>query len=127
MSVQSDVILTPNSFDDDFLKRWLNRHLWGYPKLVGECPFSVLTDVRQQNLEAIRETIWQPQTIHSESARDASEGRPTEIPDGGDITQDPELLHPPHLRLLYTKYSGFGGEIVADRHSIPNDTEHTEE
>ena len=35
--------------------------------------------------------------IQSESAPDASGGRPTEIPGGGDITRDPGLPHsPPH-------------------------------
>ena len=90
MSEQSDVILTPNSYDDDFLKRWLDRHFWGYPKLVDTCPFSVLADVRRKNLE-------ERMKIHSESAPDASGRRSTEIPGGGDITRDPGLPHsPPH-------------------------------
>ena len=59
MSEQSDVILTPNSYDDDFLKRALDRHLWGYPKLVDAFPFSVLADVRRQKLEE-RETSASP-------------------------------------------------------------------
>ena len=97
MSEQSDVILTPNSDDDDFLKRWLDRHLWGYPKLVDTCPFSVLADVRRKNLEERKKRTWPLPSIHSESAPDASGRRPTEILGGGDITQDPGLPHsPPH-------------------------------
>ena len=83
-SEQSDVILTPSSYDDDFLKRRLDRRLWGYPKLVDACPFSVLADVRKQNSEIARLLP----TIHSESAPDASGGLPTEIPGGGDKTRD---------------------------------------
>ena len=97
MSEQSDVILTPNSYsyDDDFLKRWLDRHLWGYPKLVDACPFSALADVRRKNLEEREKILGSLPAIHSESAPDASGGRPTEIPGGGDIAQDPNLPHSP--------------------------------
>ena len=96
MDGQSDVILTPNSHDDDFLKRALDRHLWGYPKLVDACPFSVLADVRRKNLEERKKRTWPLPSIHSESAPDASGGRPTELR-GGDITQDPSLPYsPPH-------------------------------
>ena len=150
--------LTPNSYDDDFLKRWLDRHLWGYPKLVDACPFSVLADVRRQKLEE-RETSASPlPAIQLESAPDASGGRPTEIPGGGDITRDPGLPHsPPHedrtlsdenvnpdIHGVYTDEAENHpedhseqsvtqsvevsvGEIVADRHSVPYDTEHTQE
>ena len=51
MSEQSDIILTPSSYGDDLLKWELDRLLWGYPKLVDTCPFSVLADVRRKNLE----------------------------------------------------------------------------
>ena len=103
ISEQSDVILTPNSHDDDFLKRALDRHLWGYPKLVDACPFSVLADVRRQNLEERKKRTWPLPSIHSESAPDASGGRPTEIPGGGDITRDPSLPHsPPHEDQAFT-------------------------
>ena len=157
MSEQSDVILTPNSFDDDFLKRWLNRHLWGYPKLVDTCPFSVLADVRRQNLEERKKRTWPLPSIHSESAPDASGGRPTEIR-GGDITQDPSLPHsPPHEDRVFTNenvnpdihgvYTDEAenhpedhseqsvtqsvqvseGRFVADRRSVPYNTEDSQE
>ena len=97
MSEQSDVILTPDSYNDDFLKRCLFRHLWGYPKLVDACPFSVLADVRRQKEEERKKSAQPLPTIHSGSAPDASGRRPTEILGGGDITQDPGLPHsPPH-------------------------------
>ena len=97
MSEQSDVILTPNSIDDDSLKWWLDRHLWGYPKLVDACLFSVLADERKKNLEEREKSAPPLPAIHSESAPDASGRRPTEILGGGDITQDPGLPHsPPH-------------------------------
>ena len=159
MSEQSDVILTPNSYayDNDFLKRWLDRHLWGYPKLVDACPFSALADVRRKNLEEREKILGSLPSIHSESAPDASGGRPTEIR-GGDITQDPSLPYsPPHQDQAFTNenantdmHSVYAneaenhpeddseqsvtqsvevsvGEIVADRHSVPYDTEHTQE
>ena len=154
MSEQSDVILTPSSYGDDVLKWWLDRHLWGYPKLVDACPFSVLADVQKQNSEIARPLP----TIHSESAPDASGGRSIEIPGGGDITRDPGLPHsPPHedrtlstenvnpdIDGMYTDEAenhpeddseqsvtqstqASVGEIVADRHSVPYDTGHTQE
>ena len=157
MSEQSDVILTPNSYDDDFLKRWLDRHLWGYPKLVDACPFSVLADVRRKNLEEREKILGSLPAIHSESSPDASGGRPTEIPGVGDITRDPSLPHsPPHedqavtnenvnsdIHGVYTDEAENHpeddseqsvtqsvevsvGEIVADRTSVPYDTEHTQ-
>ena len=95
MIEQSDAILTPNSYSYDFLKRWLDRYLWGYPKLVDACPFCVLADVRRQKLEE-RETSASPlPAIQLESAPDASGWRPTEIPGGGDIPQEPSLTHSP--------------------------------
>ena len=158
MSEQSDVILTPNSFDDDFLKRWLNRHFWGYPKLVDACPFSVLAEVRRQILEERKKSAPPLPAIHSESASDASGGRPTEIPGGEDIPQEPSLTHSPsHEDQAFTNENADPdihgvytnvvenhpeddseksvtqsvqlsvGEIVADRHSVPYDTEHTQE
>ena len=103
MSEQSDVILTPDSYNDDFLKRCLFRHLWGYPKLVDACPFSVLADVRRQKEEEREKTAPPLPAIHSESAPDVSGGRPTEIPGGGDITRDPSLPHsPPHEDQAFT-------------------------
>ena len=85
------------------VKRWLNRHFWGYPKLVDTCPFSVLADVRRQNLEERKKRNCPLPSIHSESAPDASGGRPTEIPGGGDIAQDPSLPHsPPHEDQTFT-------------------------
>ena len=157
MSEQSDVILTPNSHDDDFLKRALDRHLWGYPKLVDACPFSVLADVRRKNLEERQKRTWPLPSIHSESAPDASGGRPTKIPGGGDIIRDPSLTHSPShedraltnenvnpdIHGVYTNEAEnylkdnseqsvtqsvevSVGEIVADRHSVPYDTEHTQ-
>ena len=150
--------LTPNSYDDDFLKRWLDRHLWGYPKLVDACPFSVLADVRRKNLEEREKILGSLPAIHSESAPDASGGRPTEIPGGGDIAQDPSLPHsPPHEDQTFTNenvnpdihgvYANEAenhpendseqsitqsvevsvAEIVAERHSVPYDTNHTQE
>ena len=95
MSGQSDAILTPNSDDDDFLKRWFDRRLWGYPKLVDACLFSVLADVRRKNLKERMKILGSLPAIHSESAPDASGGRSTEIPGGGDIAQDPSLPHSP--------------------------------
>ena len=95
MSEQSDVTLTPNSYDDDFLKWGLDRLLWGYPKLVDACPFSVLADVRGKNLEEREKSAPPLPAIHSESAPDASGGRPTEIPGGGDIARDWSLSHAP--------------------------------
>ena len=158
MSEQSDVILTPNSIDNDFLKRWLDRRLWGYPKLVDACPFSVLADVRRKSLEEREKSAPPLPAIHSESAPDASGGRSTEIPGGGDIPQELSLTHsPPHddraftnenvnldIHGVYTNVvenhpeddseqsvmqsvQGSVGEIVADRHSVPYDTEHTQE
>ena len=103
MSEQSDVILTPNSDDDDFLKRWLDRHLWGYPKLVDACPFSVLADVRRKNLKERMKILGSLPAIHSESAPDVSGGRPTEIPGVGDITRGSSLPHsPPHEDQAFT-------------------------
>ena len=95
MSEQSDVILTPNSYmyDNDFLKWELDRHLWGYPKLVDACPFSVLADVRRKNLEEREKILGSLPAIHSESSPDASGGRPTKMPGGGDIIRDPSLTH----------------------------------
>ena len=158
MGEQSDVILTPNSHDDDFLKRALDRHLWGYPKLVDACPFSVLADVRRKNLEEREKILGSLPAIHSQSAPDASGGRPTEIPGVGDITRDPGLPHsPPHedrtlsdenvnpdIHGVYTnetenhpeddseqsvtqRFEVSVGEIVDDRHSVPYDTEHSQE
>ena len=99
--------------------------------------------------------------IHSESAPDASGGRPTEIPGGGDITRDPSLPHsPPHEDLAFTNedvnpdvhgvytneaenhpendsvqsvtqsitvVQDLVGERLPDRHSVPGDTERTQE
>ena len=45
----SDVILTSNSFDNDWLKRELGRLLWGYPHLV-DIVFSAYADVRGRNI-----------------------------------------------------------------------------
>ena len=89
MSEQSDVILTPNSYmyDNDFLKRWLDRHLWGYPKLVDACPFSVPTDVRKHKIQEREKSTRSLPANHSESSSDASGVRPTEIPGVGDITR----------------------------------------
>ena len=114
MSEQSDVILTPDSYNDDFLKRCLFRHLWGYPKLVDACPFSVLTDVRKQKIQEREKSTRPLPANHSESASDASEGRPTEIPGVGDITRDPSLPHsPPH------EYRAFTNENAnTDVHSV---------
>ena len=157
MSEQNDVILTRNSYDDDFLKRWLDRHFWGYPRLVDTCPFFVLADVRRQNLEERKKRTWPLPSVHLESAPDASGGRPTEIR-GGDITQDPSLPHsPPHEDRVFTNENvnpdihgvytdeaenhpedhseqsvtqstqASVGEIVAVRHSVPYDTGHTQE
>ena len=98
MSEQSDIILTPDRGNDDSLKCCLDRHLWGFPKLVDACPFSALADVRRKNLEEREKIFGSLLAIHSESAPDASGGRSTEIPGGGDITRDPGLPHspPPH-------------------------------
>ena len=85
MSEQSDVILTPNSFNDDYLKWVLDRHLWGYPKLADACPVSILAkEDRMKSAQLLP-------TVHSEAASDASGGRPG----GGDIAQDPNLSHSP--------------------------------
>ena len=158
MSEQSDIILTPNSFNDDYLKWVLDRHLWGYPKLVDACPFSVLADVRRKNLEEREKRLRPPPAIRLESALDASGGRSPEIPGGGGITRDPGLPHsPPHedrtlpnenlnpdIHGVYAdevenhpeddseqsvtqSVEVSVGEIVADRHSVPCDTEHTQE
>ena len=158
MSEQSDVILTRNRADADSLKGVLDRYLWGYPKLVDACPFSVLADVRRKNLEEREKILGSLPAIHSESSPDASGGRSTEIPGGGDITRDPGLPHsPPHedrtlsdenvnpdIHGVYTDEAENHpeddseqsvtqsvevsvGEIVADRHSVPYDTEHTQE
>ena len=103
MSEQSDVILTPNRFNDNSLKLWLDRHLWGYPKLVDACLFSVLADERRKNLEEREERTWSLPSIHSDSASDASRGQRTEIPGGGDIPQGPSLPHsPPHEDQAFT-------------------------
>ena len=103
MSEQSDVILTSNSHDDGFLERWLDRVLWGYPKLVDACPFSILAVVRKQKIEEREKSAPPLPAIHSESAPDASGGRFTEIPGGGDITRDPGLPHsPPHEDQVFT-------------------------
>ena len=45
-----DVILTSNSFDDDWLKEKLGRLLWAYPHLV-DIVFSGYADVRRRNIE----------------------------------------------------------------------------
>ena len=150
--------LTPISIDDFLLKRALGGILWGYPKLVDACPFSVLADVRRQILEERKKSAPPLPAIHSESASDASGGRPTEIPGGGDKAQGPSLPHSashedqaftnvnvnPDSHGVYTNeaenhpedHSGQSvmqsvevsvGEIVSDRHSVPHDTEHTQE
>ena len=49
----SDVILTSNSFDDDWLKEKLGRLLWAYPHLV-DIVFSGYADVRRRNIEQRR-------------------------------------------------------------------------
>ena len=157
MSEQSDIILTPDRGNDDSLKCCLDRHLWGFPKLVDACPFSALADVRRKNLEEREKILGSLPAIHSESSPDASGGRPTEIR-GGDITQDPSLPYsPPHQDQAFTNenantdmHSVYAneaenhpedhseqsvtqstqasvGEIVAVRHSVPYDTEHTQE
>ena len=158
MSEQSDDILTTNSIDDDFPKRVLGGILWGYPKLVDMCPLSILTDVRKQKIQEREKSTRPLPASHSESTSDASEGRPTEIPGGGDITQDSSLPHSsphedqastnenvnPDIHGVYTDKAENHpeddseksvtqsvqlsvGEIVADRHSVPYDTEHTQE
>ena len=97
MSEQGDVILTPCSYGDGELKPSLDGLLWGYPKLVDACPFSVLADVRKQKLEEWEEIDKPLPAIHSELATDAPGGKHTELPGGGDITRDPSLSHsPPH-------------------------------
>ena len=48
-----DVILTSNSYDDDWLKKRLGRLLWGYPHLV-DVVFSEYADVRRRNIEQRR-------------------------------------------------------------------------
>ena len=48
-----DVILTSNSYDDDWLKQRLGRLLWGYPHLV-DIVFSEYADVRRRNIEQRR-------------------------------------------------------------------------
>ena len=157
MSEQSDIILTPDRGNDDSLKWCLDRHLWGFPKLVDACPFSALADVRRKNLEEREKILGSLPAIHSESAPDASGGRSTEIPGGGDIAQDPSLPHSlshedqaftnenvnPDIHGVYTNevenhpeddseqsvtqsVEVSVGEIVADRHSVPYDTEHTQ-
>ena len=45
----SDVILTSNSFDDDWLKTKLGRLLWGYPHIF-DIVFSEYADVRGRNI-----------------------------------------------------------------------------
>ena len=49
-SVGCDVILTSNSFEDDWLKVQLGRLLWGYPHLV-DIVFSEYSDARRLNIE----------------------------------------------------------------------------
>ena len=158
MSEQSDVILTPDSYIDGYFELWLGRHLWGYPKLVDACLFSILADVRRKNLEERGKSAPPLPAIHSESAPDASGGRPTEIPGGEDIPQEPSLTHSPsHEDQAFTNENADPdihgvytnvvenhpeddseksvtqsvqlsvGEIVADRHSVPYDTENTQE
>ena len=103
MSEQSDDILTTNSIDDDFPKRVLGGILWGYPKLVDMCPLSILTDVRKQKIQEREKSTRPLPASHSESASDASEGRPTEIPGVGGITRGPSLPHsPPHEDQIFT-------------------------
>ena len=120
MSEQSDVILTPNSYDDDFLKRWLDRHLWGYPKLVDACPFSVLADVRRKNLEEREKILGSLPAIHSKSAADASGGQRTEIPGGGDIARDWSLSHTPP----YEDEAHANEDVNPDIHGVyTNETE----
>ena len=72
MSEQNDVILTPNRGNDDILKRVLDQLLWGYPKLVDACPFSVLADVRRKNLED--SLVTRPGFSFKEPRRAASAG-----------------------------------------------------
>ena len=48
-----DVILTSNSFDDDWLKVQLDRLLWGYPHLV-DIVFSEYSEGRRRNIEQRR-------------------------------------------------------------------------
>ena len=157
MSEQSDIILTPDRGNDDSLKCCLDRHLWGFPKLVDACPFSALADVRRKNLEEREKIFGSLLPLYSESAPDASGGRSTEIPGRGDITRDTGLPHsPPHedrtlsnenvnpdIHGVYTdevenhpednseqsvtqSVEVSVGEIVADRHSVPYDTEDTQ-
>ena len=91
MSEQSDVILTPNSYDDGFLERWLDRVLWGYPKLVDACPFSILAVVRKQKIEEREKSAKPIPAIHLETDTDAQEEQHPELPGGGNITRDPIL------------------------------------
>ena len=158
MSEQSDIILTPDRGNDDSLKCCLDRHLWGFPKLVDACPFSALADVRRKNLEEREKILGSLPAIHSESSPDASGGRPTKMQGGGDIIRDPSLTHSPshedraftnenvnpNIHGVYTNEAEnypkddseqsvtqsvqvSVGEIVADRHSVPYDTENTQE
>ena len=152
-----DVILTSHSFNDDWLKWELDRLLWGYPKLVDAYPFSVLADVRRKKLEERRKSAPQLPAIHSESAPDASGERPTEIRGGDITQDPSLPYSPPYQDRAFTNENANTdmhsvcaneaenhpeddseqsvtqstqasvGEIVADRHSVPYDTGHTQE
>ena len=69
MNEQSDAILTPNSDDDDFLKRVLDRRLWGYPKLV-DAAFRVKDRIR--NIEKEREKRRAENEKHRSNAEAAA-------------------------------------------------------
>ena len=59
--------MTSNSVDDDWLKRWLGRFLWGYPHLV-DIVFSEYADVRRRSIEQrlTRQNVREAAPVESE-------------------------------------------------------------
>ena len=58
--------MTSTSDDDDELKLWLGRLLWGYPQLV-EIVFSEYVDVRRRNIEQRRTSQNDREAVPAES------------------------------------------------------------
>ena len=65
-----DVILTSDSFDDDWLKPKLGRLLWGYPHLI-DISSSEYADVRRRNIEQRRASQIDREAAPAESEKEA--------------------------------------------------------
>ena len=94
----------------------LVRVLWGYPKLVDACPFSVLADVRKKNME-------------EQETTDGPEGRHPELPGGGDTTRYPSPPYSPSRENQASMESDAHPDVHGvynqeDRHHLEEDPQH---